>query len=290
MPFEFGAYGPLRVRAERVAIPLPAPLRLLYASDLHLGHRWTASVPDRLLEAARSARPDLILLGGDLADNPRALPDLRRTVAGLSAVAPVGAIAGNHDARAGLRDVRLAVRVAVGRWLAEDPFETPVRIDGAIRPSDGGPRILCTHDPALFPAAVAAGYDLVLAGHLHGGQCVLFERGGKQYPAAWFNRWHGERFADGRATMLVSRGAADTFPLRFRCPREVILCALGPAEADLSLAPPVLQSVSIRRRAGSVSPEGPKRQMSASSLAAVAARLHSMTVACSAMGIRLAAG
>jgi predicted MPP superfamily phosphohydrolase len=71
---------------------------------------------------------------------------------------------------------------------------------------------------------VRAGYDLVLAGHLHGGQCVLASCGGMLYPAAWFHRWHGLRFAEAGATLLVSRGAADTFPFRFNCPREVLLC------------------------------------------------------------------
>ena len=56
---------------------------------------------------------------------------------------------------------------------------------------------------------------------------MLSGRGGKQYPAAWFNRWHGLRFEDRGAIMLVSRGAADTFPVRFNCPREVILWAIS---------------------------------------------------------------
>jgi predicted MPP superfamily phosphohydrolase len=77
-----------------------------------------------------------------------------------------------------------------------------------------------------FPAAAAAGYGLVLAGHLHGGQCVLATRRRRLYPAAWIYRWHGLRFAEWGAVMLVSRGAGDTLPIRFNCPREVILCAL----------------------------------------------------------------
>jgi uncharacterized protein len=73
---------------------------------------------------------------------------------------------------------------------------------------------------------VAAGYRLVLAGHLHGGQCVLANHRGQQYPAVWFHRWHGLRFRQGDAEMLVSRGMADTFPFRFNCPREVLLCEI----------------------------------------------------------------
>ena len=53
LSFEFGAFGPLRVRVERARLGLPRPLRLLYASDLHLGHWWTARVPQHLLQQGR---------------------------------------------------------------------------------------------------------------------------------------------------------------------------------------------------------------------------------------------
>jgi predicted MPP superfamily phosphohydrolase len=66
----------------------------------------------------------------------------------------------------------------------------------------------------------------VLAGHLHGGQCVLATRRGRLYPAAWIYRWHGLRFEEAGAVMLVSRGVGDTLPVRFNCPREVILCEI----------------------------------------------------------------
>ncbi len=224
MRFEFGASGPLQIRVERIALNLPDPIRLLYASDLHLGHRWTMTVPAQMLAAASSTRPDRILLGGDLVDHVQALPALRRMIVELIGIAPVAAIPGNHDVRVGEDLVRRAVCDAGGTWLPDDPIEAPVRIDGSIRALTGRPRILCAHDPADFPAAVSAGYDLVFAGHLHGGQCVFVNRNGRQYPAVWFHHWHGLRFNIGTSTMLVSRGAADTFPFRLNCPREVILC------------------------------------------------------------------
>jgi predicted MPP superfamily phosphohydrolase len=225
LSFEFGAFGPLLVRHEPVRMGVGRPVRLLYASDLHLGHWWSSGVPGQLVRAARSARPDLVLLGGDLADRPGALPALRSAARALQALAPVYAVPGNHDERVGLPAVRSAVESGGGHWLPEHPVSTPLRIDGILdKRSCGGPRVLCAHYPDVFPAAVRAGYDLVLAGHLHGGQCVLATRGGKLYPAAWFHRWHGLRFGAGGATLLVSRGAADTFPFRFNCPREVVLC------------------------------------------------------------------
>lgn len=228
MGLRFGASGPLLVREEQVALGIQAPYRILYASDLHLGHWWTAGVPGQLINVVREARPDIILLGGDLADSPGALPAVRSLVRGLTSMAPVYAVPGNHDPVAGASTLRDAVELGGGSWLPARPASGAVRIDGALAPAScEGPRVLCAHYPGIFPTAAAAGYRLVLAGHLHGGQCVLFTRRGRLYPAVWFHRWHGLRFAEGNSTLLVSRGAGDTLPLRFNCPREVILCVLS---------------------------------------------------------------
>jgi predicted MPP superfamily phosphohydrolase len=67
-------------------------------------------------------------------------------------------------------------------------------------------------------------YRLVLAGHLHGAQCVFATWEGRQFPGAWFYRWCGLRFDLDATTLLVSRGVSDTLRLRWNCPREVLLC------------------------------------------------------------------
>jgi hypothetical protein len=63
-PLELGASGPLLIRQESVHLGLARPLRVLYASDLHLGQWWTRAVPGQLVRAVHEAAPDLILLGG----------------------------------------------------------------------------------------------------------------------------------------------------------------------------------------------------------------------------------
>jgi predicted MPP superfamily phosphohydrolase len=225
---EFGSFRPLFVRREAVHLGLARPLCLLYASDLHLGHWWTRRVAEQLLHAAQETRPDFILLGGDLADNAEALAQLGACVRAVGELAPVLAIPGNHDRRAGIPNVRATILAAGGHWLPDRPVHHGLRIDGTIDPAPcDGPRLLCAHYPSDFPAARAAGYRVVLAGHLHGGQCLIATRRGRLYPAAWIHRWHGLRFTEDRSVMLVSRGAGDTLPLRFNCPREVILCAIA---------------------------------------------------------------
>src|SRR5262245_26447729 len=105
-PLEFGAFGPLAIRRESVCLGLRHPVRLLYASDLHLGHWWTRNVPAQLLNVSRRTRPDIILLGGDLTDRRTALGQLHACIRVLTALAPVAAIPGNHDERVGVPDLR----------------------------------------------------------------------------------------------------------------------------------------------------------------------------------------
>ncbi len=216
-----GASKELAIRHESVRLGVHAPLRLLYASDLHLGWRWTRNVPELLVAAAQRWEPDAILLGGDLVDRPAALPGLHALVAALHPIAPVGAVAGNHDVLSGTQRVRDAVRSARGSWLPDGSLSVRgTTVDGT--PGRGGP-VLCGHNPAAWPKARASGTRLHLAGHLHGGQWVAFRRGGREFPAAWVYRWNGPRFEEDGATLLVSRGVADTVPIRWNCPRELLV-------------------------------------------------------------------
>jgi predicted MPP superfamily phosphohydrolase len=220
--FEFGSFGPLWVREECFHWGLPRPCSLLYASDLHLGHWWTRPVPAQVLKAVDRLRPDVVLLGGDLVDVPSALTEFQRFVAALGKLTIVAGIPGNHDVAA-LRD---ALRAGGGHWLPDEPLRAPVGVDATIQTGPGRADVLCAHYPSDFPRAERAGYRLMLAGHLHGGQCVLATVSGRQVPAVWFHCWHGLRFDVGQSTMLVSRGLGDTFPFRFNCPREMLLCRL----------------------------------------------------------------
>lgn len=221
---------PLHVRREMVRVDgLRAPVRLMYASDLHLGFPWNRRIAEQLADVALDEKPDAVLLGGDLVDSDSGLCDLGDALQRLRGRCPAFAVAGNHDYRMGIHRVRDAVESAGGHWLKSASLG-PVQLEAASEPmarAVGDYRVLVAHHPNEFDRAAAAEFDLVFAGHLHGGQCVLLSRGGRLYPGALFARYTGLRFQRGRTTMLVSRGAADTLPLRWNCPREVILCTLA---------------------------------------------------------------
>ena len=94
----------------------------------------------------------------------------------------------------------------------------------AAAPVDGHVRVLCAHDPRIWKTSRHAGYDLVLAGHLHGCQTGRLRvsrpvvSGRVLYPYCFLNDHRGS------ARLVVSRGVSDLLPIRWRCPREVVLC------------------------------------------------------------------
>ena len=213
-----GSRDALQIRHE--ALQFGLGIRLLYVSDLHLT-RWTNRIVNELLEAVEAAEPNLVLLGGDLVDLKNGLPLLATLIQAVTV--PVFAVPGNHDLLVGEQTVRHFVEMAGGLWLDTERNFGGLSISGRC---EAGASVLCAHDPSVFPQAVQCGFDLVLAGHLHGGQCILFERGGRWYPGALLDRWNGRCFQEGQTTMLVSRGVHDTLPVRWNCPREVLLCSL----------------------------------------------------------------
>ena len=152
---ELGASPPLHVRHERVNIGLRLPFRILYASDLHLGHRWTRNMPKQLVKAAQKQR-DIILLGGDLLDHATAHQELQNCVTQLASIAQVYAVAGNHDQRIDM-DVRERVcEKGGGHWLNGPVLQAGYRLEGMdassdwTKPNPSPPpvRILCATIPA----------------------------------------------------------------------------------------------------------------------------------------------
>ena len=83
-------------------------------------------------------------------------------------------------------------------------------------------RILCAHRP-VSPYKLKEDYDLIVSGHLHGCREVFWQRQNSLYPGRWFYRWNILEKRVGQCCFVVSRGIGDTLPVRYNCPREVIL-------------------------------------------------------------------
>ncbi|APR77572.1 Phosphoesterase [Minicystis rosea] len=190
---------------EEVPIRIPGLSRALdgftivQLSDVHLG----LFVRDHEIRAAeelvRRARPDLVVLTGDLLDHDAYAADaLGRMIARLSPLARNGVVAipGNHDYYAGLDVVADTIVRAGARFLRNEGLviggaagfallgvddvwgpRTDRRSRGpdlqraldSVPASKDLPRILLCHNPVTFPQN-AGRVALQLSGHTHGGQ------------------------------------------------------------------------------------------------------------------------
>lgn len=229
---ECGLRRPLEVR-EEVIHPAADGCRIAYVSDIHLRRGRSARLSDQVVAALEIARAEVILLGGDLIDQLTEVDSLGRLLRRLQALAPVLAIPGNHDVAAGVEEVRACVIRSGAEWIEgrtasielhgrRFAFSGP----GAPPPFGGGIQVLCAHHPRIWKSAQRQGYDLVLAGHLHGCQVVAFEARGKLYPGALFYPSNHLRQRQGDCHLIVSRGCADLIPFRWACPREIVVCTL----------------------------------------------------------------
>lgn len=230
--FQLGLKAPLEVREEFIG-QHSQPCRVAYVSDIHLRRgrsRWIAS---QVIDALERSACDLVLLGGDLVDQASELHELSMLVTRAREIAPVLAVPGNHDQAVGEKLVRSAVEGAMGRWIDGETtrFNHLGRLfsisgPGAIPDPLADFSILCSHYPNIGKPAWHAGFDLALAGHLHGCQCVLFEAGGLLFPGAVFYPNNRIRHQKGKTRLLISRGCSDLIPIRWNCPREIVLCVI----------------------------------------------------------------
>lgn len=88
-------------------------------------------------------------------------------------------------------------------------------------------RILLTHSPDAFGSMADGDYQLVLAGHTHGGQICLPKPGGKILLSSSGSDYSDGLYRAGAATMHVSRGVGTTLlPFRLLSRPEITLLEL----------------------------------------------------------------
>jgi len=198
----FGARADARVREIEVPVkgfsePLGA-LRIAVFADLHAGSLVDETEVTKRVEEVRRLGADLVLIPGDLVDEPPArLAWLVPALARLRAPLGVFACTGNHEYYAGVEaSVALLERAGI-RMLMNAAVDLPhglriagiedraARLFGRTVPPPADvlgpeaatcPTIFLNHTPlaSVTEAAVAAGADLVLSGHTHGGQIWPF--------------------------------------------------------------------------------------------------------------------
>ncbi len=228
-------------------------LRVLHVSDLHLGTPGVGRLAvGRAQRHARAARPELICVTGDLRSHERGAAATLAAIADLAALAPCVVVRGNHDAGssrdpfaggAPLVDVDGTGAILLDDDVAELELRGVRVALGGVRPEtwpdderaacavvdaipDAPLRILLCHFPEALDH-VAGRVQLVLAGHMHGGQLVLPYPGGRVRLACPLAAYPEGTWGRAGTVLRVTRGVGTTFvPFRFLARPEVNLLRL----------------------------------------------------------------
>lgn len=198
-----GLFQARRLRVKNVGVPLakfPRPGNgyvIAQITDLHVGPTIGRAFVEEVVRTTNAVGADLIVITGDTVDGSvKKLRKLVAPLAGLRARDGVFTVTGNHEYYAGadewiahmavlgirtLRNERVDVRglfdlagvddYRAAGMLPDHGQDVPRAVAGR---DPGKPVVLLAHQPKTIHDAVAAGVDLQLSGHVHGGQMKPF--------------------------------------------------------------------------------------------------------------------
>ncbi len=205
--------------------------RIVHISDHH-----SSEYGDELIEEIAALAPDMIMLTGDIADNRVPNDNAFNFMEKIGKLYPCYYVSGNHEVATrqdrAIKDLftTYGITVLEGEMAEvtngddtfivcglDDPNDAPDRknrmwedqlADCAEYAKSDNFSVLLTHRPELAEFYKETEFDLVLAGHAHGGQVriPLILNGLYAPHQGWFPKYAGGRYDFDGQTMIVSRG------------------------------------------------------------------------------------
>ena len=219
----------LKVRHLRIGDGPPSA-RLVHFTDLH--YKGDRAYAESVVQTVNSFSPDLVCFTGDIMEESRFLPEALEILAGIQS--PLFGVPGNHDywSGASFADIGRCFAATGGAWLLDEqqaaaggkinlvgitclrPWEIPPPLN------PGAKTVLLMHYPAWIKQQ-AGRFDLVLAGHSHGGQVRLPFYGAVALPYG-VDEYDLGLFQTPSGPLYVNPGIGwFCFDLRFNCRPEV---------------------------------------------------------------------
>ena len=239
--FKWNEVQKLEVNVKSILMErLPAALNgmtITHFSDLHLTGKLGKAYFEFLMERVVSLNSDLVIVTGDIIDNPELLPWIEELFSIIADQGNVYYVLGNHDirnqngdvvrqsmARAGCIDLggKSVIREVQGCQVLLSGNEQPwIGTVPDIPTADTALRLAAVHTPDLFGWGQHHGFDLMLGGHAHGGQIRVPFVGPIVTPSRYGVRYASGIFYQRETTMHVTRGISGLQSIRYRCLPEL---------------------------------------------------------------------
>lgn len=244
-----GALQALTPKIYRVEVPIaklpPAfdGFKIAQISDLHIGEMIGKKYVDAVVAKTNSLAPDLVAMTGDIIDGSLELiAPVAQRLAALRARDGVFFVTGNHEYYWDLAGSIRAIASTGAKMLTNEHVKISrageeiavagvpdISIGATSNPEKsirGLPqeivKILLAHQPASHRGAAAAGFDLQLSGHTHGGQFFPWS-----LVVRLFQHYNKGLIRHGALWIYVNRGTATWGPrMRFGIPPEITLLTL----------------------------------------------------------------
>ncbi len=240
----------------RVTLPgLPAELdglRITLFGDIHVDRYTEESKVGQFRKIVMQESPDLLVSSGDLVSSGTGyLEKAKAAICGLKGSLATIGVMGDHDFWAGPDQVREIQLDCGWTFLQNEHRLIPYRgkticisgltniyaerlslaqLDSFLAAAPKADlHILLTHQPAnrVIQEAVAHRYDLLLAGHTHGGQIVFHPLGITLTPSMGETRYYTGIHREGPTTVVVTNGVGISIaPLRYHAPAQVTTITL----------------------------------------------------------------
>lgn len=234
----------LQIQIEQLTWALNIPpeldgLRIVHLSDLHLTGEVDLFYFQQAVLHCNQFEPDLVLVTGDLLDSDQCLDWIQPIFSRLDARLGKFFVLGNHDRR--ILDLDRLIREMAQAgfqhlkscWVELTVQEATLLLAGnelpwfagaeslPAEPPGNSLKILLSHSPDQLEWARQRGFDLMLAGHTHGGQITLPLIGPVISPSRYGVKYAGGTFQFPDLLMHVSRGLSGDKPIRINCPPEI---------------------------------------------------------------------